>query len=306
MAFDTFAVGVVDFEGTKLRSAFDVNENPNVTLFRRHHSGRISPIYSVTSQIAPKVTFNTLECGIVLALLGPIGRALANTIVYYTRCKQVTRSTGADHLKSTLTSGIAVPRTLSWGGGVSAWTLGVELLPDSVDGLTAPIAYGTAALPALAVIPETFTGGKFVVNSGAGDVEVDCWQNASLDFGVTANPVFHKGLPAPVRSAVQTATPSFRISNLNPTDRTTFGQFGTRVVSSTLYLRKNETAAGLTPTRVLDATAQHVKISMLGGIIYPGQTTAPETGDDTQEIMIAPEENDATAAIVITTGVAIP
>lgn len=301
MAFDVFHVGAVDIEGTIIRAPSDVNENPNHTIVRRHHAGRTAPIYSVMGSIMPGVTFNSPEIGTALGVLTKDGVALAASKLYYTRRKPTKNSTGSDHLTTAIAGGIGVPKTLSWNGGVAPWLLGVELRPESADGLTAPFIYSTAALPALALIPQTFCGGKFLVNG----TEVDCLQNLTVDWGMVVDQILHKGLPAPVRSGVQETKPALRLTNLDPTARSTFGAFGTRITSSVLYLRKNAATTG-TPHRVPDATAEHISLTFVGGLVAPAATVAPEEGKTTQELNVVFDENATTDWVVVALNVAIP
>lgn len=288
MPFNTYHVGAVSLEGSILRAVRNTVESLNHTLIRVWHSGRIQPIYSATGQIAPALMFDTPELGLALAVLTDEGVELSDTKAYLTEREPV--RVGVNHPITSMYQGVAVPKTLSWDGGAGIWMLNVEVAPESTDGLASPYAYGLSALPAVAVIPETYTGGKLEIDAGAGDIELDCWQNATLDFGFVVDRTFHKGLPAPVRCNVRRASPSLRITNLNPREREVFGSFGSRIEGGRLSFRRNQTTAGEVPTRFPDASSAHVVFEFFAGIVYPGNYNAPEEGDTPQEITLVFDE----------------
>lgn len=299
--FDEYTIGAISINGTQLNAPDQFNENPDITLIRYRSSGRIDYGYSVTATAAPKFSFTTPEVSTVLGLTGMQGVAIGTTVViYWTLKNAVARSTGSDHLTTTINDGIVIPTTLSWNGPAAAWQIGVNVMANW-DGTNEPFIYGTASLPALGLMADSFTGGKITVNG----TEVDCWQNCTLNFGIQANQRFHKGQPYPARCEVTVAEPSLEITNLNPVQRSTFGLYGTRVTACNLFLRKNMATDGQTPTRELDASLVHIKIAGVDGIVHPLTTTASDGQSAQQGVRLVFDENASTASLVLTTSQAI-
>lgn len=303
--FPEYTIGAIDLGGTILHGTDNYSENPGVALLRRSSAGRPHPSYSAVLINRPTFTFQSPEVNRILNTAGVwatannFGLEIATPVViYYTRKNALKRSTGADHPTVTINEGIIYPTALAWSG--DDWLLDISIMAYSEDGTTLPFVYGTASLPTLAKVSETFTGGRVEFNT----VEEDCWQDVSLDFGVEAHHQEHKGLEFPVGAIIDDFAPSATVRKRNLTAKTTYGFYGTRLTGFELHLRKNMTTAGQTPTRELDASLVHVRFDATDGIGHLEETTAGVDGAE-QAIRYEFDEDAANAIMVPNYGVAI-
>lgn len=304
--FSEYCIGAITLDGNDSSGVDSFNENPNIQVKAMTAAGRISPTRQQTIKSEVGFTFTTTEVEYWLNDLGLFSAANSlgveigtSMIIYWTKKNALKFSTGTDHLTTTITEGIVYPSRLSWSGEL--WELEVAVIPYSENGSVNPFVYGTAAAPTVSGLQETYQGGKVTVSG----TEVDCWQNITLDFGITAAAKFHKGLTYPTRAEISAIAPFITIQNLDPTARSTFGMYGSLINDFELFLRKHEADYGSVPTVVPDGTGEHIRFDGINGIVKPEATSGSAGQSAQQNIRLDFADTPAHAIIIPNFGVAI-
>jgi hypothetical protein len=299
-----YDVGAIDLgTGTILRSPDRFVEDPAIEMIRIKGAGRFVNSYSAVLRGNPTFRFVTPEIDQVLdtgaGAVTLAGREIVTPIIIYYTKRNPTAIAGVGHALTTINEGIIFPTLLSFDDNV--WLLAVDIYAFSADGSILPFVFGTGSLPAFDIPFATYTGGKVTVNG----LEVECWQRCSLTTNARARHIHHKGLHYPVRAEIMDRDPRFEITNLDPAERSFWGQYGTRIEDFELFLRANETTDGLEPSRADDGDGVHIRYDGIDGLIVPGETRASSEEGLEQDLALVFDENASTAEIVENYGVTI-
>jgi len=306
--FDVFTIGAIALDGVQLDAADNFNQDYGLQLFRHRTSGRIHFSQQGVLNQQPSFTFDTPEVETVLTKLGAnfVHNIDTTVIVYWTKMDEAARSSGGDHLITTINEGLVFPTSLTWSGANDVWKIALEIRP-TWDGTNLPLVLGTASLPARALPDEAFVGGKMVMElaQGQSTEQLDGWQSATLNFGFNVRQENSKGHPYPGIAYVLEAAPTLQLVGMDPGERTDYTQDGKRLFSAILYLRKAATNTTDGVLRVADGTSEHIKLLFGAGLVRNITETASGGNPAQITVEITPDETAAAEWMVYTANSAI-
>lgn len=307
-----YTLGAVSLNGTQLDGANNINEDPGITLIRHRSSGNIHFTQAAVATHAPVLTFDTPEIATMLTLVDAVNGTWAAAIsspciFYWTKKDDEKRSTGSDHLTTTINEGLISINSLTWSGEADVWMANVSV-HASWDGSNNPLVYGTAALPSLAAIDEAYLGGMIKVDpvGASNSAEVLAgWSSATINLNPTVEHKFAQGHEYPGRAVLSVMEPTLEVTVPDITARSTYGA-GSRHEGLVIFLRKVDTSASnATVARVADVTAQHIKLESKLGIIKSDPSSASDGADATGKLIFTMEQNAANPALDYTASQAI-
>jgi hypothetical protein len=267
--------------------------------------GAVDPTFVAVGEQRPRAAFTTSMLATVLAKCGISGLAIAADVdefgadMFFKKVVEGgTRETGSNHLRLRIAKGLLVPRTLNAPHNGLA-TLGLELIATH-DGTNNPIVIATSqALAGTAGVSEAFTAGPVYING----VQLEGVQNISIDFGITEMVLGSDGLVWPTYVAILDRKPVIRVRTIDALALNTFGLTGAAqgITDSLIYLRKISQGG----TRVANATAEHIKVSVDEGLISVDTVRGSHPNQLESEVTIRPTYDDANAILAVTTASAI-
>lgn len=263
--------------------------------------GGVYATYAYTSRIAPTLGFTTTDLPAALGKAALTGFALGSghtADAYLQLCAEGgTRAGASSHYKLTVNQGILVPTTLAADQDQAALSYTMHATYDCTNEPIALCASETLATGATTAVH--FVAGPVVVNG----TTINGVQSISVDFGIQVRTLWGDGAHRPTYCYIAAIRPVIRVATLDVSVLNTFGFAGTAQSTTDSLVYFTKCAEG--STRVANATAEHVKLTIDEGEI----SCEPITGADGAELgavlVITPTYDGTYAPIVISTVSAI-
>lgn len=279
--------------------------DPNITAILLSGTGQVNATFGAVNMCSPVIGMTISDLKTVLDTLGINGVRIAAAATYTSMDVYLlqldeggTRKGASSHMKVSVTEGLLVPRTIRATQGGGPATIDADLV-CTYDGTNAPVTFlASQTLPATAAADIGFVLGPVSVNGTA----LSGVQSVTVDFGNALIVQGGDGDAYPTFVALLTQRPMISVTTSKASYIATAGIYGVAqtATDSTIYFRKL-TAGG---TRVADATAEHIKISVDQGRIEPVSTTYG-AGAIAQGFNIIPEYDGTAAILAISTASAI-
>jgi len=263
--------------------------------------GEVDPTFAAVMDIRPSVGFTTRQLT-ALSSFGIAGAEITNLDAWVQKLvKYGTRAGATSHTKLTIPTGMCVPRTLSAAQGQIA-TLGMEAIAISSDGTTAAATVTVAQnLPTGGLTSLAWTLGPIVVNG----TTIEC-ESVTVDFGINLIVTGSGGQVYPTFIAVMDRRPTIRCTSKDLDTINTLYSAGVFAVAqgatdSVVYFRK----LAANGTRVADATAEHIKLTVDDGLISLDAGSLQQGDISSVDFVIEPISDGSNAIIVVSTASAI-
>jgi len=257
--------------------------------------------YSAIAAVGSIITAGTSKVAVALAKFAgsEIKLYTGHTAAFYFQALALgaRRTAGSTHLKKTISTGIAIPRSLSVAqGGVAQFSFDAVAI---YDGTNNPILIADSqALPGTPTLDAQHTVGKVSVNGS----QVSGIQSINKEFGITLFILSADGDPRPTFVAVKTIRPAIRVVTTDMSFAATLGNLGLKRSSTTVvYLQKRDQGATLVAANV----AEHISFTMNEGQITPGRSGVSQEGHATKEFVLQPTYNGTNAPFVTDTACVI-
>lgn len=289
MASKIFTLGCVSYNSTQFNQIENASVDPGIQRFIGIFDGNVDPTYATVLQQNPRFTFATSAIARAFGICGPGGVAFATALVmYYRNLVQCTATYDVDACAA-VTANYGLLALQNIDADQNGARANYEVVARSNDGLTAPIAVGIAAtMPALTAADQYFVAGPASING----VALDSVESTRVDFGNDIRVVSDSGRAFP--SFIwyrRQPTVTFRTHDLGILNTLGVSGVAQGTSDSTFYLRKCLQDG----TRVIDATAEHIKFSVDAGHIAAGvlgggdqpmaEITISPTWDGTNDIL---------------------
>ncbi len=267
--------------------------------------GQVDPTFAAVIDQAPTLRWTSRAIQAHLDLIGQDGLAVSATpLTAWLRrnTAQGVRATGSVHTKMEINLGLAVPRQIRAAhNDPNGATIDYECIILH-DGTNDPVVITEAqALPASddEGVQQVFTCGQVSLNG----TEVNGVQEIIVDFGIQVSTQGEKGLVWPTYAGIISRQPRITIRVLDPDVWADLGISGQvqAATDSEIYLRK-VSAGG---TRVIEATSEHIKLSMNAGRHFVDDVSGRHADWVTGSLVLTPLEEATTAPLVIDTACAI-
>ena len=263
--------------------------------------GKVDPEFAAIMNAEPNIGFETraIATGLGIAGISGLGYVSALTAYLQALTQGGTRAGTGSHFTVASAAGLLIPRTLTAQQNSPAM-LSLMAYCRSSDGLTHPWTItGAQDLGGSPVTDELFTLGPCNLAGSLLTEIVD----VSVDFGITiTSDPSTNGLPYPTFYAILERKPTIRIRTKDGDALDDFGPGGLAIDASVdIYFRKIAEGG----TRIANATASHIKISVDEGIIHVGTWTGEHAESGGVEINIVPTYDGTNAILAISTGSAI-
>lgn len=259
-------------------SSFSWNNRIDVA----RHSGAVDPTqFNVTEQ-APVASFTSHDIdGVLAAVSATAGLVVSSgsiVIPWQKRASGGTFTSGSAHNTISGANGLILPRRVRASQRDPKATVDLDCLFISSDGSTVPTTVNSS---------QALSATAYNVTHRLGPVKLDTVASGNVigytvNFGITAEPVFYAGLPFPQDYNITMRDPSI---DLEFQDVATLSQFvnGYEAVTAVLaYLRKR-TSGG---TVVADGTAEHISFAFGGGIKDMQRLSASGNGSATATLRL--------------------
>lgn len=264
-------------------------------------SGEVFPRISSVMAQAPRFNLTTQQVAGVLGKITSKGLVLATGFEVYNQLVSLAtglRTSGSAHQKLAIATGIVVPRRLSCSHGQVA-RLTLEVIGINAAGTTNPVVITeSSALPSV-VTPVLHTLGPVKVNGA----EVLGIQSVEIDFGISVAVHAGSGAVYPQACFVTEIKPRIAITADDAAVLATLTAAGLAqtATDSLIYFRK----LGTNAARVLDATAEHISVTIDDGLWVPGDKSANHPGSAQTSFGIEPVYDGSNEPIALNTAVAI-
>jgi len=246
-----------------------------------------------------RIGFSSRHLAVCLAGIGISGAEMADLDTYFQKiAKYGTRTGGAANLQIRAATGMIYPVAISARHNDAA-IISYMAVPLSTDGSTAPVALNNnVAIPAGGGISEKFTAGGVSINGAAVAVE-----SIDVAFGLQVAVEASDGHVFPTFASIMSRQPIITVRTMDRLALNTLGISGAAqgATDSVVYFRK----VAANGTRVADATAEHVKISIDDGLIHCGAINNRHGQRIGTEITILPVYDGTNAILVINAASAI-
>lgn len=247
------------------------SHNEGVEMLLTGSMGKLSDQFGALQRAEPIATFTTTDIKAVLDILSASGApvyaiASAKPIdLWYAELDETgfIKTSGATHVKISVTNGLVVPRTLPVDHQGEA-RITVEVHAISTDGVTNPITIttGAAAPPTTAAPTSVWTVGPYKIDSTLyHDV-----QSLNVDFGINVLKLGGSGSVWPTYGGVNRPwRPIIRVDVLDVSQLDTVGETGrTAIAATTVFFLRKKAADGA--GNVADGTAEHISFSIYDGV----------------------------------------
>ena len=266
-------------------------------------NGQVDPRYVAHMGSMPGISFTTTKLGTLLAEISnaflisgtkidsdPTHDGLE--VFFQAMVEGGTRAGATSHIKLTINEGLLVPRGLNVAQNTIA-RLALELV-ITYDGTNDPIVLATSqSLIGTPDVSEAFTLGPISING----TPLVSTQSLNIDPGIQLTVQSGDGDKWPTFVGIMQRQPMITINTLDVSLLSTYGIMGTAISASDVILYLRKMAEG--GTRVADATAEHVKITLDEGIIRVAPIAGAHGGLLGTQIIIRPTYDGANAILVI-------
>jgi len=289
----------------------DFRVDPRIQEILLAADGQVDPTFVATMAQDPRITFSSSALATILAKAS--NAMLINALkidsdagdegleCWFRKLSEGgTRVADAteEHLKMTINEGLLIPRAIRAAQGQLA-VMDFEAI-CGYDGTNAPIVLdATAALSGTPAVGEAFTLGPVSVNGSA----LDNVQNVSIMPGIVETVLAGDGQVWPTYIAIMDRRPLITVTTTDVSVLSTYGISGTAQsgTDSIVYLRKLSEGG----TRVADATAQHISITVDEGQIRTREIPASQGAPAMAQVEIRPTWDGANDILVISAATAI-
>lgn len=284
----------------------DQNIGLGISRFLEGSDGEVDNRYTAINEQKPMIGFTTTAIAVALAQAGISGVAIdvdtpatlgSLEAFFHLLVEGGTRAATAT--KITINEGILIPRTLSASqGGVARFSCEAHA---TYDGTNDPLVLlASQTLPTVTPgVAELFTLGPVQLNGVAVNGVVD----VSIDFGIELIVEGSDGEVWPRFVGIMRRQPIISFTTPDAGLLSTLGITGDAqgATDSVVYLRKIAEGG----TRELDATAEHIKISVDEGMVYVEDASASHGGRYALRCTLLPTFDGTNAVLVISTASAI-
>lgn len=282
------------------------NLSPGLTQYIRASDGGIDPTYSSINEQKPQLDFTSTALKTILDICGLGGLYFEPdtgdpgiTAFFQAMAEGGVRKTGSNHTSITMANGFMVPVVLSGqqGGGPAKLSCTIHV---TYDGTNNPIVFANdAALIGSGGTGAAWTVGGVSINGNA----LDSVLGITVNFGIQVLTRSSDGGIWSTFSTIMSRAPSIEIQTNDVEFLATLGCTGLAqdVNDSVIYFRKMTKGGG----RVIDATAEHIKITVDEGRIMWGPVSGGQGAEQAYSIIITPTHDLTAAILVINTASAI-
>ena len=275
--------------------------DPGIETILHCGDGQVDYQFAAAMFQQPRLTFATTAIARALGLVGISGLAIAAATDFYFQkiAAGGTRTGGASSIKCTGTKGIIVPQTLEAEDKQPA-VLTFALVLVSADGTTAPIAVTTGqTMPAITATDQMFVNGPVSINGAT----LDGIKSQRVDFGLDLVVEHGSGEAYPTFVGIRKRRPTISFRTTDVSFVGTAGITAQGATDSAVYFRKVDNRG----TRVANATAEHIKITVDDGLIT-NRSIGGGNEEDVQmsEVLIEPTWDGTNDVLAISTASAIP
>lgn len=237
-------------------------------------SGAVSPSLVSVKGAEPKAPISTHDLlGFLTAI--PIATGLkvesgTITVPYKRRANEGLFATGSDLILAG-TDGIAVPTNVTASQGDDGAVANADIWFVSTDGLIIPVTTTTGGTAAAQSFNAAFSMGPAAINS----TELPMVTRTTVNFGLEAVPHYYGGGPYPQVVTINFINPTVEIEFEDFDSVHALGPLFSALTSCDVYYRKALDG----DTYVPDATAQHVRFTLSGGLVKVNDFGAEGTDD---------------------------
>lgn len=262
MAHDVYYPYAADLNGSLIDNVLDQSIDPGVSLIRPIVDGEVDPRAAFVGIADPTININSHQIAVALGALAPDGMKLGAAAIATLFCQKGldggTRAGALSHMKIECKAGIIIPMTASVGVDETPGTL--EFAIHAMDDLTNDPFIFTAS-QTLAGTPdpdERFWAGPVKLNN----VAVNGVQGITVDFAWSLRKRRASGAINPTHISIESRLSKISIVTDDAALIATY-KVPVAITSSTLvYFRKGDVG-----TRVINATAEHIKFTVAEGVI---------------------------------------
>jgi len=299
-----YAVNVAGAAGAFMDQVSDWDLSPNINNLLLGGDGDVDPTYTAVGSQAPSISFTTSKLATVLGKCGINGLEIksAQELSAFLR-KTVeggTRAGASSHIKLLVNKGLLVPRRLRASNDASnPASLDLECLATYDDTNDPVVVTSSQSLTGTPSVSEAFVAGPVSINGST----INGVQSVDIDFGLQAQLLYGDGQVWPSYVYIARRQPSIRIVTLDPVSLTALGLTGSAqsASDSVIFLRKIAEGG----TRVLNATAEHISITIDEGHIGVSSIRGSQGGELATELMITPTYDGTNAIMAISAATAI-
>jgi len=312
---NVYTLYAVNYDPTTVANAMlidgvsDFNLDPRFQEILSAADGSVDPTHVAMMYQDPRLTFSTTKLATVLAKASNamlINGLKIDADETYNGCEfwfqklqeGGTRAGAGSNVKMTVKEGLLLPRRITAAQrGVA--TMEFEAI-CTYDGTNEPIVIATSQnLEGSPSVAELFTLGKVSINGS----DLDNVQSINIETGLQEVVIAGDGAAWPTYVAIMSRNPLITITTFDVAVLSTYGLDGTAqsASDSVIYLRKLSEGG----SRVADATAQHVSITVDEGMIRTRSIPAPHGSPAIATIELRPTYDGENDILVINPAVAI-
>lgn len=308
---ELWTLGQVALTGTgafTLSHITDFTPSPGIEQVVMGADGNVDPTFIAVPGVDPRFRLTTTMLATLLAKASSAfliqglpfetgGAGLTGLDAYLLKHAQGgTIASGTVHKKISAVKGMLIPRAIQCAQGGNA-TMGLEVIPISTDGATAPVSHTDVTAPAATAVSELFTLGPVQINGSA----VDGVQNVSIDPGLSVVVMGADGNPYRTFCGITARRPGVQFVTTKASCIDTFGWTGAALsATAVVYLRRYQQGSVVYG----DGESQHIKMTLTEGHVAWRDIPTRHGGQALATVSITPRKGTP-AIIIIATGAAI-
>ena len=245
-------------------------------------SGDVDPAFIGVKKAEPKMPVESNDlAGFLTALSITAGLKVSSGTIalpYRRRADEGVWASGSD-LIITGTNGLAVPLSVSASQGDDGAVASGEVWFKSPDGLTMPIAVSSGQSAAAQTFGGVYNLGPAAINSS----QLPGLIRATANFGLEVRAKYYNGGCYPMRFTINMRRPTFEFEFEDFDALEDVGPLFSALTSSEMFFRKGLDGSTFVP----DATAEHIKFTLTGGLTKVQNVSAEGQDDGTASLMLS-------------------
>jgi len=284
----------------------DQNIDLGITDLLLSADGQVDPTFVAVGEQNPRLAYTSSKLATILASCWIDGLKISSDVdddgaeFFFQKVEaEGTRATGSSHVKLTMNKGMLIPRTITAPHNALA-SVELEFIPVWDETNDILVVETSQAIEGTPSVSEAFCAGPAYING----VQLESIQETGIDLGIAEFVAGGDGDIWQKFVAIGTRTPRITLRTLDAVSLSTFGISGTAqgVTDSDIYLRK----VAKDGTRVANATAEHIKVSVDEGNITCRAITGTHGEFLGTEIQINPTYDDTNDILALDTASVIP
>lgn len=237
-------------------------------------SGAVDASQVSVKKAEPKMPITSFDlAGFLTALPIATGLKVSSSTIalpYQSRADEGVWATGADVIAAG-TDGLAVPLSVSASQGDDGAVASGEVWFKSTDGLIVPVTLTTGQTAAAQSFSATYNLGPVAINSS----ELPQIVRTNVTFGLDVRAKYYGGACYPMRFTINARRPTIEFEFEDFTALNSVGPLFKALTSAEVFYRKSLDGS----TFVADATEEHVKFTLTGGLSTVQDFSAQEQDD---------------------------